>query len=322
MVGYVSSICTASRALLHSESPDLHFLVVIWSDAGAELEKSPRGPWFDSMHGLTNTHFRPVTLPGSAFTLEDHTHLLIPNTPDKPTDLHQSVTMLPHQYGAALDPHLAAADPIYVLVELFEFISASEAQYLDMIRSVLDDNVTSRQAQKHSHEARAILVFSYKRLETRRDRTGATIDFLKTQLKLQSESDTPRVALVLGDFEYLFSKTGQLMSRCDHEWNVIMSEAAVEDAQWSRAQSQSQYKFTLLATFYIPLSFSCSVFGMTFFNLGSLRQGFLTWTYVTIPLVALSMIVLFWDRDYVKELWGRYRRVAPQGDGFLNNNLY
>lgn len=180
----------------------------------------------------------------------------------------------------------AMSDPLHVLSELFVFIAKSECQYLDMIRAVLDDNTTSKQLNdtQDKSEIRNILIFSYRGLEHRRDKIKATIGFLKSQAaELQPAKDTT-VSRILRDFEYLFGKTDDLMRRCDYEWNVIMSGAAVEDAQWSRDHSKNQKKFTWLATIYIPLSFSCSLFGMTFFSLDSLREGFILWLVVTVSL--------------------------------------
>ena len=270
--------------------------------------QSPQGPWLDSMQGPTNTHFRPVTLPGPDFTVgplpQDQ---FSPDDEGKSVSLHQSATLLPRKYGTSLDPQLMAADPVYALTELFTFLCASETQYLDMIRSVLDDNVASihNEGANSKGDIRAILVFSYRGLEHRRDQITATIDFLKGQSEPGQISNYSAISLVIRDYEFLIRKTNELMKRCDHEWNVIMSEAAVDDAQWSRDQSRSQHKFTVLASIYLPLSISSSLFGMTFFNLNSLQKGFTLWTVVTISLFLFSLVMLLWDRNYVKQAWNR-----------------
>lgn len=263
--------------------------------------ESPEGPWLDSDHGRSNTHFRPVTL-------RDLNHQVIQSEEGGTVDLHQSATLLSRAYGASLDPKEMASDPIYALTELFAFIAVSGGQYLDMVRSVLDKNVTSTQdeSSKNNHHVRTILVFSYRELEHRRDQTAATLDFLKTQIGRQHTNNTTTSSIVQ-DYQYLLKMTEQLISRCDHEWNVIMSEAAVEDAHSSRDQGKSQHKFTVLATIYVPLAFSCSFFGMTFLQMSTLGQGFTIWAVVTVPLFLLSLAMLFWDQDYVRNLYIRIR---------------
>ena len=265
----------------------------MWSDVGADLTQSPVGPWLDSINGTSNTHFRPLTLNMSKKNFHEQSNIDF-GEPERATELFQSASLLSKNYGMSLDT-TAMSDPLHVLSELFNFIATSECQYLDMIRAVLDDNTTSKQlndAQDIS-EVRNILVFSYRGLEHRRDKIKASIGFLKSQIAELRAAEDMTVSCVLRDFEYLFGQTDDLMRRCDHEWNVIMSGAAVEDAQWSRDNSENQKKLTWLATIYIPLSFSCSLFGMTFFSLDSLGQGFILWLVVTLSLYIVIFLAPF-----------------------------
>ncbi|KAL9045180.1 MAG: hypothetical protein Q9214_001744 [Letrouitia sp. 1 TL-2023] len=280
--------------------------IAVWLDVGADLTQSPVGPW---LHGINNTHFRPVTLN----TSENHVHeqsSIDFGERNRATGLFQSASLLSKNYGMSLDT-TAMSDPLHVLSELFIFIATSECQYLDMIRAVLDDNTTSKQLNENQDksEVRSILIFSYRGLEHRRDKIKATIGFLKSQLaELQAAEDTT-VSRVLRDFEYLFGQTDDLMRRCDHEWNAIISGAAVNDAQWSRDHNEYQKKLTLLATIYIPLSFSCSLFGMTFFSLDSLREGFILWLVVTLSLYIVIFLAQFAN---AKMLPSRMKRLIER----------
>lgn len=283
----------------------------MWSDAGADLTQSPVGPWLDSVHGTSNTHFRPVTLN----TSKKHSHeqsSIDFGEPERATDLFQSASLLSKNYGMSLDT-TAMSDPLHVLSELFVFIATSECQYLDMIRAVLDDNTTSKQFNEtqDKSEVRNILIFSYRGLEHRRDKIKGSIGFLKSQIaELRAAEDTT-VSRVLRDFGYLFGQTDDLMRRCDHEWNVIMSGAAVEDTQWSRDHSENQKKFTWLATIYIPLSFSCSLFGMTFFTLDSLREGFILWLVATLSLYIVIFLAPFFNTKMLSRRMKRmFHRLA------------
>lgn len=166
---------------------------------------------------------------------------------------------------------------------------------------------------KSKGDIRDILVFSFRGLESRRDQITATIDFLKSQSESQDTSSYSGVSLVIRDYEFLLRRNNELMTRCDHEWNVIMSEASVDDAQWSRDQSRSQQKFTVLASIFLPLSISCSLFGMTFFALDSLQEGFTLWAVVTVLLFLFSLVMLLWDPKYVKRVWNTFRIGAVSG---------
>lgn len=203
--------------------------------------RSPRGPWLDSTWGASNIHFRPVNLRRSEITPGRLDHKQTSGNTTERVDLHQSATLLPKRYGASLDPQLMAADPVYSLAELLTFISTSEAQYLDMIKSVLDDILTTKQqrSSKNINKVRVTLNSCYRGLEYRRDRIEAMIDFLRPQADIQSPEGLPITLSIIRDNEYLYKKANQLMSRFDHEWNIIMSEAAVENAQWSKDLSRT-----------------------------------------------------------------------------------
>ena len=112
---------------------------------------------------------------------------------------------------------------------------------------------------------------------------------------------------IVHDFEYLLESINRLKDRCNNELNFIMSEAAVNDAEWSKAQSKSNHKFTVLATIYVPLSFSSGLFGMNFLKINTIRQGFILWTVVTLPLFFLSLFILIWDREYIQKVANKFR---------------
>ncbi len=280
--------------------------MVVWSDIGADLSQSPPGPWLDPIHGATSTHFRPIALPPGDFLLDDVTarNSSTPRDESRNSDLHQSATLLPKRYGTSLDSKEMTEDPVYALTEVFLLLCHSTAQYLDMVRSVLDDNVVSLHAEdtRGTGDVRSILVFSYRCLEQQRDQITAAKDFLNSQSGDRCASQSAPKSSIINDYDFLLSKTHELMRRCDHEWNVIMSEAAVDEAQRSRDLSKSQHKFTVLATFYLPVSVASSFFGMTFFVLDSKEKGFLLWLAMTVSLFVLSVVMLLWDKKQAARL--------------------
>jgi hypothetical protein len=277
--------------------------VVIWSDAGKDLVESPEGPW---RHKLVAPliHFTPVLLPRISSGGEMHRTRTRQLT-QKPR-LHQSLCMLPNEYGLGLDPELVAGDICYAMAEVLRYIATAEAQYLDMIRTVLDQNIPQTHLP-HSHDSSSMLVFVYRGLSSHRDQVISILGFLDLQ-KL-SPSGRSRATLVEAelsrlrlDFEYIVAGIDRLKERCDHESNFIMSGAAVEEARWSRTQSRANQKFVILATLYVPLSFSTSIFGMNFVEPKSLRQGMIFWVIVSFPILLVSLSFLVWDLPFLQRL--------------------
>lgn len=279
--------------------------MIIWSDAGLDLRDSLHGPWCDPKLN-PQVHFRPVLLQKAISTPVDQSDPIFPELPQPQmigSNLHQSICMLPKEYGSSLYPRLMAQSPIYAMAELFTFASAAEAQYLDMVRSVLDANTSQKASPgRNERDWRTILVFAYRGLDQHRHQVSATLDFLRHQRRsLDHASPKPHpeieatLASICLDYEYILDAIDRLKERCDHEVNLIMSGAAVEDALWSRKQSANNFKFTVLATFYVPLSFANSIFGMNFVEPESLRQGFAWWATVTFPVLLISLSFLIWN---------------------------
>lgn len=241
-----------------------------------------------------------------------------PLEPTNKSELHQSICMLPRQYGWSLIPRLMAQSPIYAMAEIFAFLSAAESQYLDMVQSVLDSNTCSTaQIGSDQSDWRTILVFAYRGLDRHHHQASTTLAFVRYQKQLldgptNEAQDVEIRALVANlclDFEYIITAVDKLKERCEHEVNLIMSGAAVEDALWSRMQSRNNLKFTVLATFYVPLAFSNSIFGMNFVEPQGLRQGFMFWAIVTFPVLMISLSFLIWDVRHVK----RWRKKLDFG---------
>ena len=84
---------------------------------------------------------------------------------------------------------------------------------------------------------------------------------------------------------------------------MITSRATFLDAQGGIELSRGSHKFALLVAIYVPLSFTCSTFGMNFVNVDDVAWGFKVWAIVTAPICLLSTTMLLWGGEHIVRLW-------------------
>jgi Mg2+ and Co2+ transporter CorA len=85
-----------------------------------------------------------------------------------------------------------------------------------------------------------------------------------------------------------------------------MNRAMILESRRAIEQSERMKKLTLAATYFIPLTFTASLFGM---NFGVLGQGDLpVWWYIVlaVPFTVLTHVLCSWD---VQTLQSRYKRL-------------
>lgn len=64
------------------------------------------------------------------------------------------------------------------------------------------------------------------------------------------------------DFEELWERALDLRRRCSEGMGVMMNRAVIAESRKAIGQAERLKRLTLLATFFIPLSFTTSLFGM------------------------------------------------------------
>lgn len=227
--------------------------------------------------------------------------------------LPQSLSLLRSAYGASLDPVEMCQNPIYALDELFRFHSASEKQYLDMIASVLETSIAEdyRTNPEGLSNTRTILLHSHRMLQRRQSHIAEMLNFLRFPAITDAADASPRaksaVRSLCVDLEYLQHNNRELMSRCRHELDIMTNEAMFEDARRGIVLSRNSQKFAAFAAFYVPFSFTCSIFGMNFVQVDSIGKGFELWITVSIPIFLVSLTILFWNSVYINRIWEEAR---------------
>jgi Mg2+ and Co2+ transporter CorA len=213
----------------------------------------------------------------------------------------QSASLLHRDYGKSLDKELMATDPFYALHELYSFSAHSTCQFLNLVDSII--MAETGYQSKHDHQfSHATLQYHQDILAQQSRVLRGTIRSIKrssfwTELGLSvvTESLKPqKTTLVtcrtslLADFEELLERTELLVNRCARGMGAIMNQAMLGESQRAISQAKKIEQLSFLATFYIPLSFTTSFFGM---NLGVVGKGGLPlwlWFAISFPVLLLS----------------------------------
>jgi Mg2+ and Co2+ transporter CorA len=216
--------------------------------------------------------------------------------------MHQSISLLPLSYGKLLNTNVMNEDPFYALTELFTFASTSEIGFLNIMATQIDDTMadTPDPDPDTSVRVQASLVLYRRALEEHAHRILETLTFVKNRNVLKwprSQTSKAYNAAIRTeqDFEYLLDRTRLLHQRCERELIIMMNNASIAEARRGIAQGKRVFKFTVLAFIYVPLSFSCSVFGMNFVQFSKSRRGYWAWASVTGPMIVISLVFIAWD---------------------------
>ena len=248
-----------------------------------------------------------------------HTH----NSQAPPTP--QSANLLPLDYNALLAmtdlTKRAASDSLAALVPLFTHGAFSEVQFLNLMQSQLDEeigpfarqqnsslenlqyfaSVLDRHAQQLRHCLRAIRLLN--RTTTRRanvpvndDQNSGTTDSNQIQDKLPHLNlPAPSYPELIEDYTDLLDRCLELAARCNSGMNIMMNRSVVQESRKAMEQTDRVKKLTILATFFIPLSFTASLFGMNFQELGQGNLAIWLFFPVAVPLTILSYSFYIWD---------------------------
>lgn len=91
---------------------------------------------------------------------------------------------------------------------------------------------------------------------------------------------------------------------------TLADSAVLEEARRSAETALSVQRLTTIATVFIPLSFVCSIWGMTFEVFGTGSQPLWKLFVSAVPVVGFALVIYYWDglgRVREQEFW-RLRR--------------
>lgn len=119
---------------------------------------------------------------------------------------------------------------------------------------------------------------------------------------------------LIDDYSHLLHRTGKLFERCKNGIEITMNKSMVLESRKAIEQAERVRKLTLLATVFIPLTFSTSVFGMNLKVLGQGEVDFWWFIVFSIPIVCLAYVFWVWDlgklRGFLRRLFGSREKNA------------
>ncbi|KAL8791630.1 MAG: hypothetical protein Q9195_005779 [Heterodermia aff. obscurata] len=280
---------------------------IVSTDVGNDLSEGPEGPWLtqgDRSHLLTLTYPTIQHHPRIAFKLQSAP--TASNTVFR--KFPQSASLLPQDYGRFLDKQSLASDPFYALHDLFRFAANSEVQFLNLMEAKIADE-TSHNSLNREKPTLTNLLFFQELLETHLAQLRRNVKVIEQRESLhwprttvepqnQLRATTAAAEELLEDAKYLETHATALLKRCETGMSVLMNDVMLAESKQAMSQASKVAKLTLVAFFYIPLSFTTSFFGMNVVEIASDRLSVWTWFATSVPIFVISLLFLFVDRRH------------------------
>lgn len=315
-------------------------------DQGRPLEKSPSGPW--TSHIESKATPLPVLQHHPKMAFRTTTNRLDPDA-NVSAQIQQSTSVLPLQYDSLIAlvdlARRAPQDPLSMCIPLFTHAAFSEVQFLNLVESRIQiqintivegdstdalgtlqyfSNILNRHAQQLKDSTlslcklaeRSNQTFSRARAESplpaslgvgMRRQTSDTD--MPGNFRSNTSDGTFTTNGVLEDYEQLRIRCIDLSNLCTSGITLAMNKATIEESRKAIEQSGRVKKLTILATLFIPLNFSSSLFGM---NIDLLQQNAVRfwWFFVLCaPITLFAYIFYLWDYLFLKRCWMRFWRA-------------
>jgi len=229
----------------------------------------------------------------------------------------QSGSIIHAHYGRFLDVATSANDPFYTLSELFSFCASAETQFLNMIEQKISiemenfargDNCRMTEEGVHGLTL-SNLIYNRSILDQHVVRLKDCVAFVegsgamkwpKASEERQKAKATSTSQALLADFQYLLGKATTLAQTCERGMGIASNNAMVAESRTAIDHAKRMSKLTLLAFFFVPASFTTSLFGMNFEQFGTGKLSIWAWIVVLVTTYAVALIMLYVD---MVKLW-------------------
>ncbi|KAH8431047.1 uncharacterized protein LDX57_008708 [Aspergillus melleus] len=111
---------------------------------------------------------------------------------------------------------------------------------------------------------------------------------------------------LLGDYEQLHVRCVELSKMCTWGITLAMNKATIEESRKAIEQSERLKKLTLLATLFIPLTFSSSLLGMNIDLLGQNAVKYWWFFVLCVPTTLAACMFYLWDTLVLKRYWAKF----------------
>lgn len=281
-------------------------------DSGNHLSQCQRGPWLSANPLTKETRLHPIFQHRSRMALspppsETHhpTRAASPGGggPDRDpqSSQPQSIDHLHANYGRYLKTEIMAHDAFYALHELFEYSAASIDQLLELIQDTNFGVVLPHNQADATKLSELLILNAF--LDDYRSYVKDTLEVVRargsprwprvTEPRLREKAD--RAARQLETrYQRLLAKCVRLLEQSSSAITILMNLQSQRQADKAMEQTDKLGKLSVLAYFYIPITFAASFYGMNFAELGDYLS---IWTYFAMaaPLLVVSLIAWFID---------------------------
>ncbi|MCJ1439385.1 hypothetical protein MMC27_008779 [Xylographa pallens] len=307
------------------------WFIIIFMDCGEDLRASPAGPWLDEAEPWKanfHSHFFPNSLHRSNIVLQPQlwkdNHPLDKKKLGNTQRMTQSASRLHLRYGRFLDSDIMSRNPIYALHELFAFVASAELQFLDLMAENLEKELGGQlnedEIDLDNYEVNLIsqsnILRARRLLEEHIQDLNEVLCFFRhkgdmitwSQSSQQEKSDMADAAVndLEQDYQYLMNRAETLRLHCERAMTIAMNSASIAEARRGIQQGKSLFKFTVLASLYVPLSFTTSFFGMNIMQFGNGDVNIWIFFVVTLPIFGISALFLFYDWQKLHKLYRRW----------------
>ncbi|KAI0183171.1 hypothetical protein EV127DRAFT_377399 [Xylaria flabelliformis] len=214
-----------------------------------------------------------------------------------------SLSILPRQYGSSLDHAVARTDAFYAFSELVSLAASSNCQFLNLLKQHMDISLRSFHGQEDWSISNLHYIITL--LEDIADRAHRVLQLIEKE----EYSNWPRAScpemrnvretskqLLTDDYRDILRRSTDLAERGRGGIDFITTNISTRASKRSFDQAKEVNRLTLLAFFFLPLSFVTSIFGMNVATFEDLKWGigsiFIALAIVLVP----SLTLLFWEK--------------------------
>lgn len=213
-------------------------------------------------------------------------------------------------------------DPFYAIIDLFRFCAFSEVQFINIMEAKIKEDTDHGSLKKENPTLSNLLYY--------RDIIQKHLTHLQETVKVikhpgghlwphvgedhphQFNKATRARENLLRDYDHLVERAETLLERCSKGMDIIMSNAMLAESRRNIVQAQAVAKLTLVAFFFIPLSFTSSLFSM---DVAGFVQGIgqiWLWIAVSAPVCLISLLFLVLDRQKLRVMWSSLKAYWRQ----------
>ncbi|CAD6584200.1 MAG: hypothetical protein ASARMPRED_001626 [Alectoria sarmentosa] len=184
---------------------------------------------------------------------------------------------------------------------LLKIAAATELNFLGLIEARLEDELEPSVLAGRKFNL-STLLHTKKSLNRRTYGLSSNIRFIQSYQDLdwpkaanESSKDMRKIVEELQiDFKDLLALTHALVERCNESISLIQAVVTVRQADRAMEESQSLKRLTVLAFFFVPLSFTTSIFGMNLRNFSDQNSlSIWIWIVVAVPVALISSLLWF-----------------------------